>query len=172
VLPQLVGRVLGQTQAPEPVQVRGELQAPLQQLVRQTPDAHCEPLVQACPTGMTQAPALHVYPALHVPHDPPQPSPPQALPAQSGVQPQTFGVPPPPQVFGASQVPQARSLPQPSGIVSQSLPAAWQVVGVQLQTLFVQAPTEQAPHSSVPPQPSLIVPQLVAPHVIGLQQAP
>jgi len=49
-----------------------------------------------------------------------------------GVQPQTFGLPPPPQVLGAMQVPQLSVSPQsPSGIVPQFAPAAVQVVGVQ-----------------------------------------
>src|SRR5437773_2749751 len=43
-------------------------------------------------------PPPHVCPAGHTPHEPPQPSSPQVLFAQLGVQPHTLGVPPPPQV--------------------------------------------------------------------------
>ena len=58
-----------------------------------------------------------------------------------GVQPQTFGVPPPPQISGAVQVPQLRVKPvqSPSGIVPQFFPCAAQVVGVQ------QMPKSAAP---------------------------
>jgi hypothetical protein len=45
--------------------------------------------------------------------------------------PQTFRVPPPPQVSGASHPPQSSRLPQPSSIVPQFLPSAAHVVGVQ-----------------------------------------
>ena len=43
-------------------------------------------------------PPPHVCRAGHTPHEPPQPSSPQVLFAQLGVQPHTLGVPPPPQV--------------------------------------------------------------------------
>ena len=49
-----------------------------------------------------------------------------------GVQPQALGTPVPPQVLGGAQAPQSRVPPQPSAILSQSLPCAAQVVGVQL----------------------------------------
>ena len=45
--------------------------------------------------------------------------------------PQTFGVPPPPQVCGAVQEPQLKVPPQPSGMLPQLSPWAAQVVGVQ-----------------------------------------
>jgi hypothetical protein len=48
----------GQTQVPEVLQTLGELHAPLQQFVRQTPEAHWDGFVQAEPTGMKQAPLL------------------------------------------------------------------------------------------------------------------
>jgi hypothetical protein len=48
-----------------------------------------------------------------------------------GVQPQTFVVPPPPQLSGAVQVPQSSVPQQPSGMVPQFLPSALQVVGAQ-----------------------------------------
>ena len=50
---------------------------------------------------------------------------------QHWVTPQTFGVPPPPQVSGRVHVPQPRVPPQPSAIVPQFAPAAAHVVGVQ-----------------------------------------
>ena len=53
-----------------------------------------------------------------------------------GVQPHTFGVPLPPQLLGAMQLPQSRAPPQPSGMKPQSLPCAEQVVGVQLDRHF------------------------------------
>jgi len=45
--------------------------------------------------------------------------------------PQTFGVPPPPQVSGRVHVPQSRVPPQPSAIMPQFAPAAAHVVGEQ-----------------------------------------
>src|SRR5262249_10477855 len=51
-------------------------------------------------------------------------------PVQFAVQPQTFGVPPPPQVCGAVQVPQLMSPPQPSGAVPQFCPAGQVVFGM------------------------------------------
>src|SRR5262245_48106272 len=50
---------------------------------------------------------------------------------QHWVTPQTFGVPPPPQVCGRVHVPQSRVPPQPSAIIPQFAPAAAHVVGVQ-----------------------------------------
>jgi hypothetical protein len=49
---------------------------------------------------------------------------PQSVPAAQtfGVQPQTLGVPLPPQVCGAVQVPQSRVAPQPSETVPQFFP--------------------------------------------------
>ena len=56
--------------------------------------------------------------------------------------PQTFAVPPPPQVWGAVQEPQERVPVQPSAMEPQFLPWASQVVGVQVepQTLAVPPP--------------------------------
>ena len=71
---------------------------------------------------------------------PPQPSETWPHPANvqvAGVHPQTFGVPPPPQVSNPVHVPQSSVPPQPSEIVPQFLPCAAQVVGVQ------QAPPKQ-----------------------------
>src|SRR5439155_14619442 len=68
-----------------------------------------------------------------LPHAPPQPSSPQFLFAQFGVQPHWLETPPPPQVLNPVQVlPQLSVNPvqSPSGIVPQSTPAR-QVVGVQ-----------------------------------------
>jgi hypothetical protein len=93
-----------------------------------------------------------------------------------GVQPQTLGVPAPPQVFVPVQEPQGRVPPQPLEIEPQFLPWAAQVVGVQPQTLAAPAPPQvlgpvQAPHSSVPPQPLGIEPQFLpwAAQVVGVQ---
>ena len=79
---------------------------------------------------------------------------------------QTSGVPVPPQIWGAIQVPQASQPPQPSGIAPQVFPCAAQVVGVQppAHTFGVPPPPHvlgalQAPQPSVVPQPSGIVPQ-------------
>jgi hypothetical protein len=47
------------------------------------------------------------------------------------VVPQTFGVPPPPQVAGAAHVPQSSALPHPFGTDPHSAPASAHVVGVQ-----------------------------------------
>jgi hypothetical protein len=44
--------------------------------------------------------------------------------------PQTFGIPPPPQVWGGVQAPQWSVPPQPSGIGPQLAPACAHVVGV------------------------------------------
>jgi hypothetical protein len=55
----------------------------------------------------------------------------------SGVQPHTFGVPPPPQVSNPVQVPQPSMLPQPSGIVPQFFPCAAHVVGVHTVVVVV-----------------------------------
>jgi hypothetical protein len=78
--------------------------------------------------------------------------------------PQTFGVPPPPQVSGAVQVPQEMVPPQPSGAVPQVCPAG-QVVAL-MQSHDVPAPLHdvpvgQEPHwMGGPPQPSGAVPQI------------
>ena len=94
------------------------------------------------------------------------------------VQPHTFGVPPPAQVFGAEQVPQLSDPPQPSGIVPQFLPWAVQVVGVQPQTLDTPPPPqvcglEHVPQLSDPVQPSDMLPQFLpcAAQVVGVQGA-
>lgn len=88
--------------------------------------------------------------------------------------PHTFGVPAPPQVCGAVQLPQLRVPPQPSEMDPQFLPWAAHVVGVQLpvQTLLTQVcPFAQVPQSRVPPQPLEALPQLNPrdAHVAGVQ---
>lgn len=68
-------------------------------------------------TGV-QLPALHVWQVGHVWHLPPQPSPSsQPLPVQSGVQPHVPGVPPPPQVSGAVQLPHEPRHPSASQLL-------------------------------------------------------
>jgi hypothetical protein len=62
-----------------------------------------------------------------------------------GVGPQTFGVPPAPQVSPVPHVPQESTELQPSLMVPQFLPSAAQVVGVQgpvPQTFGVPAPPQ------------------------------
>ena len=49
-----------------------------------------------------------------------------------GVQPQTLSGPPPPQLLGASQVPQLTVAPQPLDTAPQFLPSAAQVCGAQM----------------------------------------
>jgi len=63
--------------------------------------------------------------------------------------PQTFAMPPLPQVCGAVQAPQVSVPPQPSGTVPQFLPCAAQVVGVHAgggvprpQTLAIPPPPQ------------------------------
>src|SRR5712691_10810724 len=81
--------------------------------------------------------------------------------------PHTLGVPVPPQIWGAMQVPQASHPPAPSGIAPQFFPWAVHVVGVRgPQTLATPPPPQiwgalQVPQVSVPPQPSEMVPQFL-----------
>jgi len=75
--------------------------------------------------------------------------------------PQTPGMPPPPQVSGAVQVPQLRVPPQPLPLEPQLMPSSWHVCGVQL-------PPSMKPHCpGVPPPPhvwgGVQGPQLMAP---------
>jgi hypothetical protein len=105
----------------------------------------------------------------------------QSVCAEQGVRPpQTFGVASPPHVAGAVHVPQSSVPPQPSGIMPQFAPFAWQVVLMQPHTFDVPPP----PHVSEPVQdpqlrgcghvPLEIVPQLAcwALHVVGVQHTP
>jgi hypothetical protein len=73
-------------------------------------------------------------------------------PVQLAGTPQTLGVPAPPQVFGAEQVPHWSSPPQPSPIGPQS-PAA--------QTFGTQA---GAPHTLATPPPPHVWPEGQLPH--------
>ena len=95
----------------------------------------------------------------------------------AGKQPQVFGTPLPPHVFGAWQVPQSSVPPHPSGALPQVRPSAAHVFFVQTPGPHLFAPPP--PHTSVPlhvpqfsvnPQPSGIEPQLApfAAHVVGL----
>jgi hypothetical protein len=82
-----------------------------------------------------------------------------------GVQPQTFAVPPPPQVAGSAHEPQLSVAPHPSASMPQFLPCAAHVVGVHPHTFAGPAPPHvwggvQEPHPSVAPHPSEIEPQL------------
>lgn len=123
---------------------------------------------------------------------PPQPSeivPPDAptSPHVRGVQPHTFGTPPPPQVFGVVQAPpQLKVPPQPFGAEPQSAPPGHDVNGVQPQTFAVPPPPQvlgdrQMPQLTVPPHPSGIEPQPspaghtligVQPHTFGVPPPP
>jgi hypothetical protein len=76
-----------------------------------------------------------------------------------------LGVPPPPQVSGASQPPQSIVPPQLSAIVPQSLPAA-QVARGQPHAFAVPVPPQVSgsvhhPHQSIVPQPSEISSQVL-----------
>jgi len=87
----------------------------------------------------------------------------------SGRAPHTLGVPEPPQLSPAGQVPQSSWPPQPSPTVPQYFPpVCWQVMGVQvpgvaLQTFATLAPqvcpAGQVPQFIWPPQPLPTVPQ-------------
>jgi hypothetical protein len=63
------------------------------------------------------------------------------------LRPQTFGVPLPPQVCGAGQVPvpQVTVPPQPSGMVPQFFPWAVHVVGVQTHIFVAVADSTRPP---------------------------
>ena len=92
--------------------------------------------------------------------------------------PQTLGVPPPPQVWPAGQLPHWRRPPQPSPAGPQLTPSAAQVVGVHAlpQTKGVPPPPQvwpagQLPHWMTPPQPSPEGPHCTpsAAQVVGVQ---
>src|SRR5580700_2988253 len=138
--------------------------------------------------------ALHASGAVQLPHSrsPPQPSAagPQLSPSPAQVfgvhmVPQAPGTPPPPQVRGAVQVPQSSMLPQLSPAGPQVMPwLAQVVVGTHTpwpQTFGVPGlpPPQvwgrvQVPQSSMPPQPSPLVPQLTpsAMQVVGTHEVP
>jgi hypothetical protein len=98
---------------------------------------------------------------------------PHAAAAVFGVQPQTFGLlgVPPPQVWGAVQVPQVSvgqpavaTVPQLSGMGQAVGQAATQVPAVPPSAMLqFGVGAEQVPHGTVPPHPSDAVPQLLLP---------
>jgi hypothetical protein len=75
--------------------------------------------------------------------------------------PQTLGEPEPPQVLAPLQLPQFSTLPQPSLMLPQFLPAEAHVMGEQAtHWLLTQlCPVPQGPQSMASPQPSKAVPQ-------------
>ena len=80
------------------------------------------------------------------------------------MQPQTFGVPPPPQVCGAVHAgPQLTVPPHPSSMVPQFLPAPQEVIGVQPHTLLAPQTSGawHVPHVVVREVPQLSVPVTV-----------
>jgi len=92
--------------------------------------------------------------------------------------PQTFALPPPPQVAGAVQVPHVRTLPQPSETVPHVAFADAQVAGVHLPEPQVFGPPPpqlcgavHVPHESMPLQPSEMDPQVAlwSVQVVGTQ---
>jgi hypothetical protein len=170
--PQFLGSALVLTQVPaqhtcpdaqtlpHPPQLLGlvavSMQLPLQQVPE--PPLDSEQAAPFCEVLATQVPLLQVWQVVHVPQEmvPPQPSDPvpQVCPpvhAVEGVQPQTFGVPPPPQVCGDLQLPQLSVPPQPLEMVPQVACCAAQVVGVQQVPLLQTWPDEQQlmPHVAV-----------------------
>jgi hypothetical protein len=107
------------------------------------------PLQQPCPLG-------HV-PQVRVP---PQPSgmEPQFFPCATqlvGVQPHTFGVPPPPQVCGGVHVPQLSVPPQPLDAVPQVWPAGQLLAGIHGEVGMQAHP----PMSRVAQRPKPLVPR-------------
>jgi hypothetical protein len=89
------------------------------------------------------------------------------MPASTPRKPQTPGVPPPPQVSGAVQLPQSRDPPQPSPAGPQLIPWLMQLLGMHApppHTLGLPPPPHvwgavQVPQLSIPPQPSPTGPQ-------------
>jgi hypothetical protein len=91
----------------------------------------------------------------------------------SGVQPHTFGVPPPPHVSGMVHEPQPIILPQPSPTLSQFFPSCWHVFAVHPHTFETPPPPHVSymfahvvEHMTSPPHPSLTVPQRFV-HVVS-----
>jgi hypothetical protein len=128
---------------------------------------------------------MRVPGAKHVVHEPQLTKPPHPFECEpqrkssqvSGVHPQTFGVPPPPQVWLMGQEPpQEMFVPQPFGTEPQLSPAGqFLTVGVHPQTFAVPPPPHvfeplHAPQLSVPPQPLGIEPQSLPcfAHVVGV----
>ncbi len=105
----------------------------------------------------------------------------QASTPPSGI-PQTFGIPPPPQVSGTVHVPQSSVPPQQSEAMPQSKPRSAQGVGPgQSKPHWCPSqpnphirPTGQVPQSRTCPQPSSAVPQLkpCSAQVIDTQASP
>mgnify|MGYP007135472414 CR=1 FL=1 len=81
-----------------------EGQSLAEQHCRQVPPQQCGVLPEHMETHVPLPLQVSQFAALQVPQLPPQLLSPQVLPAQFGVQPQTSGMPPPPQVFGARHV--------------------------------------------------------------------
>src|SRR5262245_1528084 len=92
---------------------------------------------------------------------------PQVLPRLAqvdGPQSHTPVTPPPPQVLGATQLPQSRVPPQPPGAGPQCLPCITQlVVTVQPQTLVVPPPPHVCGMAQVPQLAVRVAPQLSVP---------
>src|SRR5262249_33700340 len=89
------------------------------------------PLIAIGPRS-TVAPPTKPESALHALPCASTPAPPPAFTRMLGksAEPQTFGVPPPPQIVGDGHAPQASVPPQPFGMAPQLAPCPAQVVGV------------------------------------------
>ncbi len=97
-------------------------------------------------------------PSSIMPHSAPSSS--QVVVGVHSPSPQTFGVPPPPQVSGSVQVPQSIIVPQPSSIMPQLALSAAQVVGTHspMSTgVFMSLPASMgSPSPSSSPQPTAV----------------
>src|SRR5690349_9512138 len=109
---------------------------------------------------------------------------PQSSPAGQAVagvhEPHWLAFPPPPQVLGAVQLPQASMPPQPSGTVPQSSPAGHVVAGMQTTFTVVMASTPYAsrartivvpttgPAVNTPVDASMIEHLLAVSHVVSM----
>jgi len=191
--PQLVlasAQVLGvqphASVVPPPPQVLGQPQLPHFNVPPQPSGtmpqlfASAEHVVGVQPQVLAVPPPPQVSGVMQLPHEsvceqPSETSPQLSLSAAQLVgmhvpAPQTLGTPAPPQLWPLGQPPlaaaQSSMLPQPSGIVPQFLPCAWQVVGVQPQTLAGPPPPHtfggaQSPQLTMAPQPSATAPQFL-----------
>jgi hypothetical protein len=83
-----------------------------------------------------------------------------SVPPSDPLTPQWFGMPPPPQVAGAVQVPHMSGPPQPSLAAPQLYPIIAHVIGVQVPGMHLPPGPQLEPPSHVPqfavrpPQPS------------------